>query len=1231
MTVQSDKLRELFLAALKVPAGERDAFLRQACAGADELRERVKLLIQAHEDLGSIAPSAEAEIGPTIDQPMPETAGAVIGRYKLIEQIGEGGMATVWMSQQSEPVKRVVALKLIKAGMDSKQVIARFEAERQALALMDHPNISRVLDGGTTSAGRPYFVMDLVKGVPITKYCDAHRLTPRQRLELFIPVCQAVQHAHQKGIIHRDLKPSNVLVALYDGKPVPKVIDFGVAKAAGQSLTDKTLVTGFGNIVGTLEYMSPEQAEINQLDIDTRSDIYALGVLLYELVAGSPPFSRKELEKAGMLEMLRVIREKEPAKPSTKLSTAEGLPTLAANRGTEPAKLTKLVRGELDWIVMKALEKDRNRRFETANAFVADVQSYLNDQPVQACPPSAWYRFRKFARRNKRALATVGLVVLALVAGTAISIWQAVWAIQAEKLANERLEREREARSEAVANLRKAREAGEEFFTLVSESRLLEQPGLQPLRKELLEAAVRHYEGLAPASKTSDPETLADMAAMQMRLVQIYIQTNLFDRHITALEQAVKLAERLLEESPNDAALHTRLAGLWHGGRSLESVEHVVSDRDRAIRTYRNAIGVWEKLVQRHPHVIGFRSDLSKFHDVLANQQLRTGQRDDALRSLRRVRELREGILQSDPGVYEHIAELAHADRRLALEFEDSNPEEAEALYRRAVDLQKDAPNVPNYQEFLAETLHGFGAFLTRRKRPEEASQAYRQACSIYEKLAAQFPYVSSYRDTLDAWMLRLLEGIGSSSDAKKLAIPLDTPGLARGRYYVRLSQWDKAVADYSQLDWSRPLHDDAFEYACLFLVRGDQEGYEKFCRSMLQRAGKATYNEGFFLARTCAISRKGVVDPAQAIEWAKQALAAHRWAWHLHALGLAYYRAGQFDQALQCFTDSAAGTSGSWQGLISWTWAELNWFGQALAHHGLGHPNEAQQCLWKGILWLEQKAGKDSQQPVALMAPDWLEVQLLRREAEDMMKINTGANPKDVEGWNNRGVAHNELHQYHKALTDFSKAIDLDPKHALAWCNRGWARNQLHQFDKAIADYSEAIDLNPQNALAWTYWGMAYVELHQYHKAIADLNEAMKLAGQSGLTRNNLAWLLATCPDAKFRDAGKAVALAKEAVQLAPKEGPFWNTMGAAHYCAGSWKDAVAALEKSMELRKGGDSFDWFFLTMAHWQLGDKEKARTRFDQAVQWMEKNQPKNDELRRFRAAAADLLGVTESKK
>src|SRR5215471_4220970 len=422
----SDKPLEqsIFLTALELATpAEREAYLRGACGNNEALRAAVAELLAAHERAGNILDAPPVAAGGTVAQADPgagslEQPGTVIGPYKLLEPIGEGGMGTVWMAQQTEPVKRLVAVKFIKAGMDSKQVIARFEAERQALALMDHPNIARVLDAGATGAGRPYFVMDLVKGVPITRYCDERHLTPRQRLELFVPVCQAVQHAHQKGIIHRDIKPSNVLVARYDGQPVPKVIDFGVAKATGPKLTEPTLCTEFGAVVGTLEYMSPEQAELNQLDIDTRSDICSLGVVLYELLTGSTPLDRKRLKQAAFAEILRVIREEEPQKPSTRLSGAkDSLPSVSAQRQMEPAKLTKLVRGELDWIVMKALEKDRSRRYETANGFAMDIQRYLADEPVQACPPSVGYRFRKFARRNKVALVTgTGMALAMLVA-----------------------------------------------------------------------------------------------------------------------------------------------------------------------------------------------------------------------------------------------------------------------------------------------------------------------------------------------------------------------------------------------------------------------------------------------------------------------------------------------------------------------------------------------------------------------------------------------------------------------------------------------------------------------------------------------------------------------------------------------------------------------------------------------------------------------------------------------
>jgi serine/threonine protein kinase len=452
-----EKAKALFVDLVaNLPPEQWDARLAELAGGDEQLRRQVNRLLTAHREAGSFLDAPAPVVGTTLDEQPSERSGAIIGPYKLLEQIGEGGMGTVWMAEQTEPIQRRVAVKVIKAGMDSRQVLARFEAERQALALMDHPNIAKVLDAGTTSGepggvspGRPFFVMELVKGTPITTYCDDKHLSVRERLELFGDVCRAVQHAHQKGIIHRDLKPSNILVAPFDGKPVVKVIDFGVAKATGQRLTDATLFTGFGAVVGTPEYMSPEQAETNNRDIDTRSDIYSLGVLLYELLTGSTPLTKKRVKEAALLEVLRVIREEEPPKPSTRLSSTEELPSISAQRHTEPAKLTKLVRGELDWIVMKALEKDRSRRYETANGLARDVERHLNDEPVVACPPSAVYRFRKFARRHKGTLTTAVLLLAVLVIGTAVSIWQAIRATRAEGLAEIRLAAETKAHQEA--------------------------------------------------------------------------------------------------------------------------------------------------------------------------------------------------------------------------------------------------------------------------------------------------------------------------------------------------------------------------------------------------------------------------------------------------------------------------------------------------------------------------------------------------------------------------------------------------------------------------------------------------------------------------------------------------------------------------------------------------------------------------------------------------------------
>jgi serine/threonine protein kinase/tetratricopeptide (TPR) repeat protein len=425
--------QSLFIEALeKHDPAERAAFLDQRCAGDSALRQRLERLLQHHRHADDFLESPTA-VWTAVAALIEERPGSVIGPYKLMEQIGEGGMGLVFVAEQQQPIRRKVALKVIKPGMDSRQVVARFEAERQALALMDHPNIAKVLDGGTTDSLRPYFVMELVKGVPITDCCDQNQAPIGERLELFVHVCLAVQHAHQKGIIHRDLKPSNVLVVSHDGTPVVKVIDFGVAKAIGQRLTDKTIYTQFTQMVGTPLYMSPEQAGESGLDVDTRSDIYSLGVLLYELLAGTTPFDKERLRGVGYDEMRRIIREEEPPKPSTRLSTL-GLAaaTVSANRKIEPKKLDQLMRGELDWIVMKALEKDRNRRYDTPAAFAQDVERYLRHEAILARPPSVAYRLAKFVRRHRTAVLALAGVAAALLVGTALAAWQAVVATDAK-------------------------------------------------------------------------------------------------------------------------------------------------------------------------------------------------------------------------------------------------------------------------------------------------------------------------------------------------------------------------------------------------------------------------------------------------------------------------------------------------------------------------------------------------------------------------------------------------------------------------------------------------------------------------------------------------------------------------------------------------------------------------------------------------------------------------------
>ena len=541
----------IFDEAVKCATPEaRKAYLDQACAGRPESRQRIEELLASHEGAGSfLQPLAAGNPKATIKLTIPaeEAPGTVIGRYKVLERIGEGGFGAVYVAEQREPVKRRVALKNIKLGMDTRQVVARFEAERQALALMDHPNIAKVLDAGATETGRPFFVMELVRGVKITEYCDQNKLPMPERLNLFIQVCHAIQHAHQKGIIHRDIKPSNILVTLHDGVPVPKVIDFGIAKATQGELTDKTVYTQFQQFIGTPAYMSPEQAEMSGLDVDTRSDIYSLGVLLYELLTGRTPFDQKQLIEAGLDGMRRMIREEEPVRPSTRLGTlaVDVLTTTASQRHAEAPKLIHLIRGDLDWIAMKSLEKDRTRRYETANALAMDVQRYLNNDIVLATPPGKFYRFRKVVRRNRLQFAAAVLTALALLVGAFISVRQAVRANKAQVLAR----KDRDA-------ARQAREFAEAMNRFLTDDLLYQATPDQNARQkqvtleEVLERAARRLNENPDLAKYPGLE-----ATLRLAIGNTYQQLGAYTHAEEHLRRAVALRQQML--GPDDPATLT--------------------------------------------------------------------------------------------------------------------------------------------------------------------------------------------------------------------------------------------------------------------------------------------------------------------------------------------------------------------------------------------------------------------------------------------------------------------------------------------------------------------------------------------------------------------------------------------------------------------------------------------------------------------------------------------------
>ncbi|MFC1766049.1 protein kinase [Planctomycetota bacterium] len=667
MSGQNKNEKKVFMAALKLKsAPEREAYLQEACGDDQRMLERVRALLRANEIKDDFleAPAYDADV--TLDTaPMTEGPGTIVGPYKLLEKIGEGGMAVVYMAEQREPIHRQVALKVIKLGMDTKQVIARFEAERQALAMMNHPNIAKVLDAGTTETGRPYFVMELVRGVSIGTYCDTNKLNTQQRLDLFMQVCHAVQHAHQKGIIHRDIKPSNVMVTLHDDIAVPMVIDFGIAKATSQRLTEKTLFTRYAQMVGTPEYMSPEQAQFSGLDIDTRSDIYSLGVLLYELLTGTTPFDAKTLREAGYGEIQRIIQETEPPKPSTKLSTmGKTLTSVAEQRDSSPDLLARVIRGDLDWIVMKALEKNRTRRYETVNALAADIRRHINDEPVEAGPPSALYRAGKFLRRHQNQAITtaVAAVVLGVVTVVLGMYFEAVnRAKEAEFFEHKDiLSKTMELRSQgqlqdALAKVETI--AGSEYVG--AEAKLLHAQLILKLAESTSQAspAHAHSEALVELeSLLTERDEIAGQA--HFHLARIYYDTDpntpgSTEERVSKWEHHRQEAERLLPKTA-DACLLRALStstvplAIDYLNKAIEiDARHYDSLRERAYLSY--AEGDYYKMAKDAARMVGIQPENPLGYSLSAIAQRELGQSDEAVKDHDRA----IGLSADDVGLYD--------------------------------------------------------------------------------------------------------------------------------------------------------------------------------------------------------------------------------------------------------------------------------------------------------------------------------------------------------------------------------------------------------------------------------------------------------------------------------------------------------------------------------------------------------------------------------------------------